>query len=77
MERLGPVVFASALVLDGPCLRYEFKRAWLGGIALPHCISPVVAGSTVAGAAGWQVEVYVLAPFLGELVRYEGWVEPE
>jgi hypothetical protein len=77
MERLGLVVFASALVLEGTCLRYEFRRAWLAGIPLPRWLSPVVAGSTVAGDAEWQVEVHIIAPFLGEVVHYQGWVEPE
>jgi len=77
MESLGPVVFSSVLVLDGPRLRYEFRRAWFAGIPLPRWTSPSVSGSAVARDSGWRVEVHVVAPFLGEIVRYEGWVELE
>jgi hypothetical protein len=77
MERSGPVCFACALVLDGPRLRYEFHRAWFAGIPIPRRLSPGVESYVDAGDAGWRVVVRILAPVLGEIVRYEGWVEPE
>jgi hypothetical protein len=77
MESLGLVSFSSALELEGPCLRNEFRRAWFAGIPIPRWISPTVTGSEVAGDSGWRVEVHIMAPFLGEIVRYEGWVELE
>jgi hypothetical protein len=75
MESFGPVAFSSVLLLDGQRLLYEFRRAWLAGIPLPRWISPTVTGSALAGEAGWRVEVHAMAPFLGEIVRYQGWVE--
>jgi hypothetical protein len=77
MERFGPVSFSSALVVDGASLRYEFRRAWFAGIPLPYWLSPFVEGSVHAGADGWRASVHIFAPFCGEIVRYEGWVEPE
>jgi hypothetical protein len=77
MEAFGAVVFSSVLVLDRTQVRYESRRAWLVGIPLPRWISPTVHGSVVAGESGWRVETQVNAPFLGEIVRYEGWVELE
>jgi hypothetical protein len=77
MERIGPTTFSSALVVQGSRLRYEFRRAWFAGIPLPLWISPYVDGYADAGEAGWQVSVHIFAPFLGEIVHYEGWVEPE
>jgi hypothetical protein len=77
MERSGPVCFACALVLDGSRLRYEFRRAWFTGVPIPRWLSPGVESYVDAGDAGWRVMVRVLAPVLGELVRYEGWVGPE
>jgi hypothetical protein len=29
------------------------------------------------GEMGWHVRVGISVPFLGEFVRYEGWIEPE
>jgi len=37
----------------------------------------MVDGGADAGGGGWRVTVRIAAPVLGELVRYEGWVEPE
>lgn len=77
MESFGPFVAACALVIDGPCVRYEFRRAYFGGIPLPRWASPAVTGLVVAGESGWRVETYVIAPSLGKIVSYEGWVELE
>jgi hypothetical protein len=77
MERIGLTTFSSALVVQGSRLRYEFGRAWFAGIPLPLWISPYVDGYSDAGEAGWQVSVHIFAPFLGEIIHYEGWVEPE
>jgi hypothetical protein len=77
MERVGLVSFSSALVVDGSSVRYEFRRAWLAGIPLPHWLSPFVDGCVHAGDTGWRAVVHVFAPYLGEILRYEGWVEPE
>jgi hypothetical protein len=77
MESLGLFVFSSALVIDGLCLHYEFRRAWLAGVPLPRWISPSITGSACAREPGWRVQVRIVAPFLGEIVCYEGLVELE
>lgn len=77
IEALGATTFSSALVVVGSCLRYEFRRAWVAGIPLPRRLGPVIDGWVDAGSNGWRVVVRIAAPLLGELVRYEGWVEPE
>jgi hypothetical protein len=77
MERSGCVRFSCELTLEGSRLGYEFRRAWLAGLPMPRWLSPRVESYVDAGDAGWRVVVRVFAPFLGELVRYEGWVEPE
>jgi hypothetical protein len=77
MEAFGPVTFSSELVIDGSRLRYEFRRTWFAGIPLPRELSPSVDGSVNARDDGWRVSVRIFAPFLGELVHYEGWIEPE
>ncbi len=77
MEAFGPLSFASALVLDGSCLHYEFQRAWFARVPLPRWLAPSASGSVLAGERGWRVAVRIYAPWFGELVHYEGWVEPE
>jgi Domain of unknown function (DUF4166) len=77
MESAGLTSFSTALVIDGSRLRYLFLRAWFAGIPLPRWLSPSVESYVDAGETGWRVVVQIFAPFLGELVRYEGWIEPE
>ncbi len=77
MESTGPVHFSTELVLEGSRLTYEFRRAWFAGIPIPRWLSPGVVSHVDAGESGWFVVVHVLAPFLGELISYEGWIEPE
>jgi len=77
MESYGPSSFSSALVVEGSRLCYEFRRAWVVGVPLPRRFAPLVDGRVDASDGGWRLSVRVEAPFLGELVRYEGWVEPE
>ena len=77
MERFGLTSFSSALVVKGSRVNFEFRRAWFAGIPLPVWLSPYVDGYVDAGDTGWRVTVHIFAPFLGEIVGYEGWVEPE
>jgi hypothetical protein len=77
MEALGPTRFASELILDGPTLRYEFRRAWSLGLPLPRLLAPNIEGSVHALETSWRVDVQIAAPGLGELIHYEGEVAPE
>jgi hypothetical protein len=77
MEALGRVSFSSVLVVKGERLRYEFQRAWYAGLPILRWLSPSVASHVDAGETGWRVVVRIFVPVLGEIVRYEGWIEPE
>jgi len=77
MERFWLWSFSSRLELSGSRVDYVFERAWFLGIPVPRLLAPFVDGNVDAGAAGWQVVVHIFAPFLGEIVHYEGWIEPE
>jgi hypothetical protein len=77
MESFGPVAFACALVVEGSRLHYEFRRAWFSVFPLPRWLAPHVVSFVDAGEGGWRLTVRIFAPILGELVRYEGWIEPE
>jgi len=77
LEKRGPVSFSSALVVRGSRVVYEFRKAWFAGIPLSAWLSPYVDGYVDAGETGWRVAVHIFAPFLGEIVHYERWVQPE
>ena len=77
IEQYGMNWFSSSLSIKGADVIYEFQRAWLAGIPLPSWLSPRVDGLVTGEETGWRVVVRVFAPFLGEIVHYEGWVEPE
>jgi Domain of unknown function (DUF4166) len=77
IEAFGAGSFSSDLVIDGPSLRYEFRQAWLAGIPVPGWLAPRVDGRVEAGEQGWRVVVHFSIPLLGEIVHYQGWVEPE
>lgn len=77
IEEFGVSSFSSRLTTAGALLTYEFKQAWLAGVALPWWLSPRVEGRVTGEEAGWHVSVRVFAPVLGEILHYEGRVEPE
>jgi hypothetical protein len=77
MEATGLVSFSTELVLEGHRLTYQFRRAWFAGVPIPRWLSPGVVSHVDVGDDGWFVVVHVLAPLLGELVCYEGRIEPE
>ena len=76
LERFGLGAFTCRLGIEGRTVRYEFQRAYFAGLPFPRRLGPVVNGWVVAGGAGWLVVVHVFVPLLGEVLHYEGWVEP-
>jgi hypothetical protein len=77
IESFGLGRFAYELVIDGRRLRHEVRRAWFAGIPIPLSMAPSADGWLDAGDEGWFVVVHIIFPILGEIVHYEGWVEPE
>lgn len=77
MERAGAMSFSCALAIEGTRMVFDFQRAWLAGIPLPRALAPFVESYVEAGERGWWVLVRIFAPVLGEIVSYEGWIEPE
>jgi hypothetical protein len=77
IEQYGRTAFSSHLTLKGDELIYEFERAWLSGIPFPSWFSPRVDGSVKGDENGWRVVTRVFAPVLGEVLHYEGRVQPE
>jgi hypothetical protein len=77
MEQFGVNSFSSILKINGPEVIYEFHRAFVAGIPLPSWLSPRVDGLVRCEETGWRVVVRIFAPLLGEIIHYEGWVQPE
>lgn len=77
MEAIGPSTISCSLVVDGANLRYEFGRAWFCGIPLPRWFAPYVESWLTAHDESWYVTVRIFAPLLGELIHYEGWLQPQ
>jgi hypothetical protein len=77
IERDGPISFACSLGVDGSRLHYKFLGAWLLGLPLPRWMSPTVISWVDAEDDRWWIVVRVIAPILGEVVSYEGWIRPE
>ena len=77
VEAFGPYSFSCSLELEGADLVYEFRRAWLLGVPLPSWFLPRAEGIASGDEKGWRVVVRILLPVLGEILRYEGQVEPE
>ena len=77
IEQYGVNSFSSKLTIVRDEVIYEFQRAWLAGIPLPSWLSPAIEGFVTGEETGWRVVVRVFAPLLGEILHYEGWVQPE
>jgi Domain of unknown function (DUF4166) len=77
IEGFGFGSFSSTLELRGSRVVYVFGRAWFLGVPVPRGLAPFVDGYVDAGERGWLVVVHIFVPFLGEILHYEGWVEPE
>ncbi len=76
LERSGPFSFSCALRLEGSRLHYEFRRAWFYAFPLPQWLAPCVVSHVDGRDKGWDLYVQINAPFLGEIVRYEGAMAP-
>jgi hypothetical protein len=77
MEAIGPYSFSCSLKNEGSKLVYEFRRAWLAGMPLPFWLQGRADGMVTGDETGWLVNVRIFAPVLGEIIHYEGRVEPE
>ena len=72
IEAAGPVRFAFDVTADDTSMRFTIRRAWFLGIPIPRPLAPRVSAVVTANADGWSVDVQVMAPVVGLLVRYAG-----
>lgn len=78
IEQFGPVAVHLTLVQDGDTLRY-ITRGWsFFGVPLPNGLAPGgVVYETVDANARFAFHVTLIAPIIGPLVRYQGWLIPK
>jgi hypothetical protein len=76
LEYAGPVCFGLEPSVRGGGLRFRTRRVWVLGLPVPFRLAPTVDAALVPGGDGWSVRVRARVPVLGELLSYEGKVDP-
>ena len=74
-ERFGPLVFAMALVADGPRLRLVLRRWSAFGMPLPMWLCPRSQSSETVADGRFRFHVEIDHPITGLIVRYRGWLD--
>lgn len=74
MEALGALRLGFRVTVEPPALRLKAVRAWVLGVPWPLALAPTGEGEEVGRPDGCAVVVRAHAPFLGQVVRYEGLV---
>jgi NAD(P)-dependent dehydrogenase (short-subunit alcohol dehydrogenase family) len=77
IEKFGPIAVQLGLFRDGDVLRYQTRGWSLFGIPLPRMLVPSGDVHEAIDAQGrFRFHVDMIAPSLGRLVHYEGWLAP-
>ncbi|MBS0417252.1 MAG: DUF4166 domain-containing protein [Proteobacteria bacterium] len=74
-ERIGPIDFAQALVVDGDRLRLIPRRWSIFGIPLPLWLAPRADAYETEENGRFRFHVHISHPWMGLIVRYRGWLE--
>jgi hypothetical protein len=73
-ERIGPIDFAQALVVEGDRLRFIPRRWSIFGIPLPLWLAPRSNAYETEGDGRFRFHVDISHPWIGLIVRYRGWL---
>lgn len=77
-ERFGPFVFTLRLTATPETLTYEVMRWRFLGLPLPSGLAPrSLAVEGVDASGRFTFDVPIALPFIGNLVRYQGWLLPQ
>jgi hypothetical protein len=77
IEAAGSARFAFKLVVEDTSMHFQCVRVWLFSVPLPGFIAPVLKADVCTTNANWSVDVQVVVPGLGQVLRYQGTVVPE
>jgi hypothetical protein len=76
VERFGPFRFAMAMVIENGCLYYVPRRWSVFHIPLPKPLIPSGTSFEAEQNGKFHFDVDITAPFIGRIVRYQGWLTP-
>ncbi len=76
MESFGLGGFTNELKIEGSRMHHIQRTAYLAGVPLPRALAPYATGYVDGDETGWRVVVKIRVPLLGEIVAYDGRVEP-
>ena len=76
-ERFGPLTFAMALVSKNGRLSLVLRRWSVFGIPLPMWLCPRSDAYEETESGRFRFHVRIGHPFVGLIVQYKGWLEPD
>lgn len=75
-ERLGPATLGFALRRDGDAIDWQLRSLHVLGLPLPRALHGQVGSRSGFRDGRYHFSVDVRLPWLGQLIGYQGWLEP-
>lgn len=75
-ERLGPARLGFALRRDGEAIDWQLRSLHIFGLPCPRALHGRVLSRSGVRDGRYHFSVDVRLPWLGQLVAYQGWLEP-
>ncbi len=75
-ERLGPATFGFALRRDGDAIDWQLRSLHVFGLPMPRALRGKVLSRSGTRDGRYHFTVDVWLPLLGQLIAYDGWLEP-
>jgi hypothetical protein len=76
VESFGPLNFGFKLDADAHGLSMRLVRWWVGPLPMPLWLAPRGPAKETAPDGRFRFEVSIRLPLIGEIVSYDGWLEP-
>lgn len=76
IESFGPLTVYMRLPLEGSGLKFQVDRLTMFGLTLPAVLTPRVQSRESVGQGRLVIDVDIVAPYLGRIIHYRGWLEP-
>lgn len=76
VESFGPLRFGFRLDSDANGLSMRLVRWWAGALPMPLWLAPRGPALETAPGGRFRFEVSIGLPLVGEIVSYDGWLEP-
>lgn len=75
-ERLGPATLGFALRRDGDAIDWQLRSLHILGLPMPRVLRGIVLSSSGVRDDRYHFNIDVRLPLLGQLIAYQGWLEP-